>query len=413
MRRLAARVHRWLGLFTAAFLLIAGLTGAIIAWDHELDAWLNPALYEADSKGSGRASQSALSLAAQLEASDPRLRVTYLPLATMPGKTLLVGVSPRIDPTTNLPFPLPFSQVALDPATGVRQAQRLWGEASLARESLLPFLYRLHYSLHLPEAFGVELGVLLMGIVALVWSLDAFVALYISFPNLRSWRKSLTYRFRAGGPKLVFDLHRSSGVWLWALLLMLSVSGAAMNLQDEVMKPLVSVFSTLTPTPFDEALPEPIVDPRVDRATAVTIARREAERRGLHDPVGALFYATEHGTYGVGLFEPGNEHGDGSLGTPWIYVDGATGSIAGALLPGRGSAGDLFMQAQFPLHSGRILGVFGRIMMSLLGLSVAMLSVTGVLIWARKLRARAKQQTRVSLSARVSHVSHDAHDVSR
>ncbi len=30
----------------------------------------------------------------------------------------------------------------------------------------------------------------------------------------------------------------------------------------------------------------------------------------------------------------------------------------------------------------------GRIVMSLMGLAVAMLSVTGIVIWARKLRAR-------------------------
>ena len=46
------------------------------------------------------------------------------------------------------------------------------------------------------------------------------------------------------------------------------------------------------------------------------------------------------------------------------------------------------MQAQFPLHSGRILGLPGRILVSLLGLAVAMLSLTGVVIWMRKRRSR-------------------------
>ena len=32
------RLHRWFGLFTAVFLFIAGATGAVISWDHELDA---------------------------------------------------------------------------------------------------------------------------------------------------------------------------------------------------------------------------------------------------------------------------------------------------------------------------------------------------------------------------------------
>ncbi len=42
MRRQLVRLHRWFGVATALFLFVAGLTGAIIAWDHEVDAALNP-----------------------------------------------------------------------------------------------------------------------------------------------------------------------------------------------------------------------------------------------------------------------------------------------------------------------------------------------------------------------------------
>lgn len=38
--------------------------------------------------------------------------------------------------------------------------------------------------------------------------------------------------------------------------------------------------------------------------------------------------------------------------------------------------------------SGRILGLPGRILISAMGVIVAMLSITGIVIWARKLRAR-------------------------
>ena len=92
--------------------------------------------------------------------------------------------------------------------------------------------------------------------------------------------------------------------------------------------------------------------------------------------------------WGVGFFAPGNDHGDGGLGNPWIYLDAQTGAPVGADIPGTGSAGDVFLQSMFPLHSGRILGTTGRVVVSALGLVVAMLCITGVLIWARKRRAR-------------------------
>ena len=41
MRAFFTRVHRWLGLAVALFLIVSGLTGAVISWDHEIHGSLN------------------------------------------------------------------------------------------------------------------------------------------------------------------------------------------------------------------------------------------------------------------------------------------------------------------------------------------------------------------------------------
>ena len=64
------------------------------------------------------------------------------------------------------------------------------------------------------------------------------------------------------------------------------------------------------------------------------------------------------------------------------------GALLGERQPWKGTAADIFVQAQFPLHSGRILGLPGRILISFMGVVVAMLSVTGVIIWWRKRASR-------------------------
>lgn len=398
MRPLLVLLHRWLGLFTAVFLFIAGLTGAVISWDQELDEWLNPALFQAQSGADERGrALSSLALAEQMEAANPQMWVTYLPLAAEPGQTLLLFVEPRLDPTTGEAFELGYNQVALDPMTGEVQGQRLWGETGLSRENLLPFLYKLHYSLHLPEGWGIELGIWFMGIVGMVWMFDNFIALWIAFPSVGAWRKSFAFRWRQGGYKLNFDLHRAGGVWIWGLLLIMAVTSVSMNLEFQVMRPLVSAFSTLTPSPFETrtaAPPAQPIEPRIERARAVEIAQAEADRRGWTVPAGGIFYSPPYGLYGVGFFSPGHDHGEGGLGNPWLYIDGVDGALVGAEVPGAGSFGDIFMQAQFPLHSGRILGLPGRILISVMGLIVAMLSVTGIVIWAKKRRARLRSGVR-------------------
>ena len=80
----------------------------------------------------------------------------------------------------------------------------------------------------------------------------------------------------------------------------------------------------------------------------------------------------------MGFFEAGRSHDNGGLGNPWLYFDAATGQPLGA---GTGTAGDLFLQAMFPLHSGRVL-------ISLMGLVIATFSLTGVRLGLRRGAAR-------------------------
>ncbi len=391
MRQLLVLLHRWFGLFTAVFLFISGLTGAVISWDHELDEWLNPKLFQSVSDGK---LQDALVLANQLEAADPRLLVTYLPLQAETGHALGVAVDALVDPATQKIFDLDFNQVALDPVTGDVQGKREWGAVSLTRENLLPFLYKLHYSMHIPDGFNIELGLLFMGIVGIVWVIDSFIALWVSFPRSRSWRKSFAFRWNKSSHLINFDLHRSGGVWVWFFLLLLAVTSVSMNLGEQVTRPLVALVSDLAPSPFAGRELHPETDPvlpAIRREKIVAQAQAEAVSRGWLAPAGAIFYSVEVGLYGVSFFEPGYDHGDGGLGNPMLYFDGQTGQLTAANVPGEGSAGDIFLQAQYPLHSGRIVGLPGRIFISLMGVVVAMLSATGIVIWMRKRSFRRKK----------------------
>lgn len=388
MRRQLVRLHRWFGVATALLLFVAGLTGAIIAWDHELDAALNPSFFNARTAAPAL---SGLELARRVEAADPRLQVTFLPLAAEPGRTLQMMVMPRNDPATHKPYPLDFNQIAVDPATGEIQGRREWGAVSLARLNLLPFIYKLHYTLHLPFTGGIDTGTWLMGIVGIVWLFDSLIALWLSFPSFKAWRKSFAFRLDRGGYALTFDLHRSGGVWIWGLLMIVALTSVSMNLSAPVVRPVVSLFSTLTPDPVNnpEILRPPQAGDQVlSRERIVQLASEAGHAQHLMVPPGGLYYAEAVHAYGVGFYAPGNDHGDIGLGNPWMYWDAATGKPLGMQIPGKGTAGDIFMQVQFPLHSGRILGLGGRIVISSIGIAVAVLSATGLLIWLKKLSAR-------------------------
>jgi len=416
-------LHRWAGLTIAAFLLVAGLTGAVISWDHELDDWLNPHLHAVESRG---AAIPALDLARQFEARDTRARVAYLPLAAEPGESLSLFVMPRVDAATGTLHRLGYNQVFLDPVTGTELGRREWGQVwPITRETLISFLYKLHYSLHLPEMWGEERwGIWLLGIVAIVWTLDSFVGFYLTLPVRkpanperpaaverqlgRGWwsRWKPAWKVKTSGSlyRITFDLHRAFSLWTFALLFVLAFTAFSLNLYREVFLPLMSSVSQVTPEPSNTrpfVSPLKPIEPGVDYARILEAAQAEGRRRGWKEPVGALAYSTMQGFYTARFFEPGDDHGAAGVGPAAIYFDGGDGRVIGDRQPWVGTAADIFVQAQFPVHSGRILGLPGRILISLMGLVVAMLSVTGVVIWWRKRAARLSVRRKaVALPAR-------------
>ena len=413
MRSLFVVGHRCFGLIIAAFLFVAGTTGALISWDHELDEWLNPHLFEVASRG---AHLDALELARRIEADDPRRRVVFLPFFHEEGRAAAVGVTGRVEEANKRQYEIGHNQVFIDTVTGRIVGQRDWGKVALDREHLLPFLYKLHYSLHIPEIDGIDRwGIWLMGLVGIVWLFDCFVGFYLTLPRRRAphaivegpagarsywqrWRPAWRIKRSASSYRLNLDLHRAFGLWLWLLLAAVAFTSIAMNLQFEVVRPVLQTMSPLTPSPFEMRTPrsrhEP-VEPKLGYRVVVEAARREADARGWVEPPGYAFYAVSFGVYAVGFFPPDHDpHGSGGMGVKTIYVDGVNGRILGDQVPWRGTAADVFMQLQFPIHSGRIAGIPGRMLISAMGLAVALLSVTGVVIWAKK---RARRRRAVTL----------------
>lgn len=397
--------HRWIGLIMAGFLFISGVTGAVISWDHELDDLLNPRLVHAPTDGAGL---PPLELAKRIEARDPRVQVTFIPLAPEAGENYAFGVYPKQDPATGKLFKPGYNQVFVDPVTGAEVGRREWGAAwPVTRENFVSFLYVLHYSLHIPAMWGIDRwGVWLMGVIAVLWTIDCFAGAYLTLPSRASaksgksfwsrWKPAWQIKTKASAYRINFDVHRAFSLWLWGVLFTVAFTAFSLNLYTEVFYPVLSKVSKTTPGPFELRAPAPLDQPIVAKKTyaeVIDIAKAEAAKRGWTDPVGGAFYAPGYGVYGVTFHQPGGDHGGAGVGTPYLYYDSTTGAPAGERLPWKGTAADIFVQAQFPLHSGRILGLPGRVLISLTGAVVAILSVTGVVIWEKKRRAR-KGRTR-------------------
>ncbi len=387
-RQTWVKLHRYAGLLTACFLAIAGLTGSLLAFGHDVDAWLNPQFYEAQS---GLPALGYDALVRQAERSDPAMQVDYLSYDGAPGHTALAYVSGR----PGYP-PLAYDTVYIDPGTGNVQGRRSREACCVQPTNLVPFMLQLHHSLYLPGVWGWWL----MGGMALIWLVDCFVGFYLTLPRStpwwKKWKPAWIIKKGAGAYRLNLDLHRAFGLWLWIALILLALSSAYLNLREEIFRPVLSVLSN--PTPF------PSVDTPVSERESGKLlsfddirkrANARAQARGWHWRATGISYFREQGIY-LALMWPAHHDRGLGFGAPILYYDAYSGKMIGSVLPGEGSSADLFMQLQFHLHSGQVAGLPGRIAVCLLGLIVALLSVTGVVVWWKKYRSRTLANRRVA-----------------
>lgn len=394
------RVHRWAGLATALFLCVAGLTGSILAFKEELDAWLNPRLFLAPD--AGRAMMDPFALRESVREQLPWASVDQVPLRREAGRAVVFRLAPRQDAATGRAQPLPATHAFADPYSGKVLGWRNEGAVSLARENLLPFIYRLHLDLTLPGVWGR----LLYGVVALVWTLDCFVGFYLTLPApgarrkgfWRAWRPAWLIKQGAAPPRYTLDLHRAFSLWLWALLLVYAWSSVMFNLREQVYQPVMATIM-----PFDTSwrgapvLPKPMAAPALQGPQALAAARRAmdalARERGFTvDGEEMLMLDRRRGVYAYLV------HSDADLrrhvGNTAILIDADTGARRGVYLPTRGAWGDTFSNWLGALHMAHVFGLPYRIFASMLGLVVVMLSVTGILIWRRKQRGRTHAASR-------------------
>lgn len=366
VRPLLVLAHRWVGLLLAGVLLICGLTGSVLAFDDDLDAWLNPQLFRASS-GAPLALDMLID---RVEVNDPTARVMRVGFPTPARGSLVMSVTSR-DPAA----PLRYDQVFVDPVSGEVLGRRDSAGCCFAAPVLIPFLFRLHSTLTIGRA-----GEWVLGIVALLWSVDCVVGLCLTFPRsrpfLRHWRPAWKIKPSRNTFRVTFDIHRAGGLWCWILLLILAVSGIALTLQTEVFLPVVQ--SVLPVTPDREASPTPSPEPigfpaALARATE---ARPEKQPADSHYLAGA-------GVYLIAMASPGRGVWTG-LGPDMVWVAAGDGRVLRIDSDGRRLAGDVVLAAQYPLHSGRIAGLPSRLLVCISGLGVAVLSLTGPWIWWRK-----------------------------
>lgn len=388
MRRLLRGLHRWCGLVIALFLAACGLTGSLIAFEHELDAWLNPALFRVQA---ARAPLPLDTLIERVEDQDRRIRIVQWPLDTAPGQSSEIHVAARPGHAVD------FDRMFIDPATGTILGTRKWGAWRWDRAHVMPWLNRFHRNLTLPGQWGTRL----VGGLAVAWLAITLAGIYLTLPARprrvasgpldsrllpargfwAAWKPAWRLPWGAKGLRWINDLHRAGGLWMLPIALPLAFTGVYFNLGNEIFKPAASLFGPITPHPIS-TLPR-VADggpsaPAIGPAQSIGLARTFLPKDARDYEPWYLGYLPSLGAYRVAFKEKHLRERALRVRYEQVFLDHQTGRLLGRFGYESGTPVDRFLVWMYPVHSGKVFGPPGQAAIALGGLAVVLLCVTGI-----------------------------------
>lgn len=374
-RKLWLEVHLWLGLIAGALLVLIGLTGSVLVFWQEIDGWLNADLLKVEAPAGAK----PLSLEALGRAAGAALPEGV--------KTGWIEFPKEVDQALNIAYEKPTTgqgsaetdtwNLLIDPYTGAVKGARIWYPASFfSPMPLMAFFFKLHYAL-LWKDYGVEF----VGVVGVFLVFSALTGLIVWWPLTGRVWQALTIKRGASVERLNFDLHKTAGFYTSLVLLAVLVSGVYMNLPDFFTR-MVEFFSpVMAPVRVHSKAPTGGVPIDWTQAAAkADQAYPEGRLAWLSSPDGpaGVFEVCKAGIPSLGRF----------VDNRCLLLDQYSGEVLKVTDSEQGSGGEVFLQWQWPLHSGQAFGWTGRILVFLAGLACALLYVTGFIRWRQKRRAK-------------------------
>jgi uncharacterized iron-regulated membrane protein len=373
-RALWIKVHRYIGLFLGAIFVVVGLTGSILAFWQTIDEWLNDDIMIVAAPPDDASYRPLDEILAAAEASAPPGGVPVV--LTMPRHAnAAVSVSYSVSTQENQPDQC---EVFVDPytarATGRRFLQH--GDSVLS----MPFI-RTIISLHASLLFGDDRRYV-VGVPAIFLMVSVIVGLYLWWPRNGNWRHALTVKWGATPVRLTYDVHKTFGLYLSAVLIVLLFSGIYIIFRAQVTS-VVQLFSPVYEKPSDLKSTCIPGQPPLGLAAAAAIADKmfpDGRLRMISLPQGP------DGVYVVGK-QAADEPNRFSTSRN-VTIDQYSGHVLYMQDRAKFTRGEKFLEWLYPLHSGEAFGNAGRAFIMVMGFVPLILYVTGFMRWRQKRRGR-------------------------
>ena len=361
---------RWFHLYTALVLcvplVLIGLTGSVLVYEDEIQAWtgsVEPIRATAD----GPISSLDRLIAAAQEAAPNNARATSLSLPSAAGQPAMVGFGGGRG----------GAQVLLDPASAAVIASR---SGPPRPPGLMRDIFLLHANL-----LNLAGGRATIGWLGIAMCAIGLTGLVLWWPKRGRIAKAFAVARGIVGQRLLSELHGAIGIWSFVVFMVVSFSGVYLAFPQETNGFVRTVFQSedvgsaaraLRVTPDERPLPS------LDRISEIARgAVDDADFRAINLP------SQPNLPYRVTL-APRGIFADGRGPLVAVYVDPFAQRVLTILDPRDYPLGEKIVVWQRPLHEGEGLGPIFKFLVFLSGLLPLFFSVTGLWMWLIRRRRR-------------------------
>jgi uncharacterized iron-regulated membrane protein len=383
-RKLWVWLHRWVSLAAGLLLVLLGLSGSALVWRSELDAALNPAWLQARPECPAGLAES--------DQEAPVRRVLQVFAEQAPGRKPALIMAPhqpdaayqvweRRDPETGW-----RREHFIDARCGLYLGHRERGAIRWDTAHLMPTLFELHRYLLSGNSGGS--GETVVGIGGLVLLGLGLSGLWLAWParnNWRSWRQALSIKTGASAARTWFDVHRAVGLWMAPVLIVLSLTGAALAFGDST-RALVGSMLPVQAWPKLKPAAQPAAAGADWDYDALTRAAEAQFPAGQARWTRITLASSPGGQAELRLLQQGEWREDTGSTRLRVNVQGRPQALHDPL---HTAAGNQVLDFIYPLHKGDALGLAARLLWTLFGLVPAILLGSGVYLWLRRRAARA------------------------
>lgn len=345
MRSTLVKLHLVLALLSSVIVLSLGVTGAIMAFEPEIDHWQHRAMMDVTPSGQPH---SLAEISAALMTAYPDERISSFTLGATPARAY--GVSMKRGTVYVNPYTLAV--------TGVRAPGADW----------LSNVHQMH--LRLLTSWGRPY---------VAWTGVLMVLMLLSGVYLWWQTKRLSVTTGRSPFRTWFDSHNVVGMFSLVFLLLLSLSGVVIGFGN-VLLPLAYTVTSSTPA---KALPT--------RVQAHPGTPQISPDRALEIAQNALAGATP---FAVSVVSPTDAYTVRARfpedltpgGRSRIVIDSYSGEVVGTESSRTAPGGRRVEILNRAIHTGDIYGMPSKIVMSLASLMAPVQLITGIMLWSRKKR---------------------------